>query len=95
LLRAAAIAERGLSVAVVVGDPEDDATRALLAGARAHLRPEDAVVPIAPGQPPPAAVAQSWLDGREVVDGRATAYVCRGTSCSLPIQDPNGFAEQG
>jgi uncharacterized protein YyaL (SSP411 family) len=29
------------------------------------------------------------------VEGRATAYVCRGTSCSLPIQEPNGFAEPG
>ena len=92
LLRAAALAERGLSVAVVVGDPEQAATRALLARARAHLRPEDAVVPIAPGQPAPAAVASSWIDGREAVDGRATAYLCRGTSCSLPIQEPEGFA---
>jgi uncharacterized protein YyaL (SSP411 family) len=94
LLRAAAIAERGISVAVIVGGPNEDETRALQRGARAHLRPEDAVVPLTPGQPPPAAVAASWLDGREAVDGRATAYVCHGTHCSLPIHDPNGFETQ-
>ncbi len=95
LLRAAAIAERGISVAVIVGGPNEDETHALQRGARAHLRPEDAVVPLTPGQPPPAAVAASWLNGREAVDGRATAYVCHGTHCSLPIHDPNGFETQG
>ena len=34
----------------------------------------------------------NWLAGREPVDGRATAYVCRGTSCSLPITDPADLA---
>ena len=93
LLRAAALAERGLSVAVVVGDPEQAATRALLAAARSELQLEDAVVPIAPGQAPPVAVASSWIDGRGAVNGRATAYVCRGTTCSLPIHEPKDFAK--
>ncbi len=48
LARAALVAERGLSMAVIVGDPEDEATRALAAQARASLRPEDAVLVVPP-----------------------------------------------
>jgi uncharacterized protein YyaL (SSP411 family) len=92
LLRAAALAERGTSVAVVIGG-DDDATRALLARARKELLPEDAVVAVTPEHAPTAAIASSWLEGREAIDGRATAYVCRGTTCSLPIHEPDGFAE--
>ena len=29
--------------------------------------------------------------GKTVVDGEATAYVCVGTSCSLPITTPEGL----
>ncbi len=92
LLRAAALFERGLSVAVVIGDPEKDTTRALLAEARRALGPEDAVVHAAPGAPTPPALAPSWLAGREPESGRATAWVCRGTSCSLPVTEPEGLA---
>jgi uncharacterized protein YyaL (SSP411 family) len=91
LLRAAAVAERGISVAVVVGDPSDPATQALLSGARQALGPEDAVVRVVPGAPPPNGIATSWLEGREPVGGRPTAYVCRGTTCSLPITHPEDF----
>jgi uncharacterized protein YyaL (SSP411 family) len=48
LARAALAAERGLSLALIVGDPEDAATRALAARARADLRPEDAVLVVQP-----------------------------------------------
>jgi len=92
LLRAAALAERGLSVAVVVGDPRDDATRSLLAAARRALGPEDAVVSVETDATSPPAVAGSWLAGREARDGRPTAYVCRGTTCSLPILEPAELA---
>jgi len=92
LARVAALAERGPSVAVVVGDPDDAATRALAARARRVLAPEDAVVVAAPGAPPPPGLDPSWLAGREPAGGRATAWVCRGTSCSLPVSDPDALA---
>ncbi|MGH0028252.1 MAG: thioredoxin domain-containing protein [Myxococcota bacterium] len=88
LSRAALLAERGLSVAVVVGEGEDAA--ALARRARHVLAPEDAVLVCAPGEVPDG-VDPSWLAGRDPVDDRATAYVCRGTTCSLPVTDADAL----
>jgi uncharacterized protein YyaL (SSP411 family) len=75
-------------VAVVVGDPAASETQALAARARSVLAPEDAVLISAPGGPLPERIDPFWLTGREARAGKPTAYVCRGTSCSLPISDP-------
>jgi hypothetical protein len=91
LLRAAVAAARGLSVAVVVGDPRDPATRALARAARLALGPDDAVVAVAPGGKP-AGLDPSWLEGRAAAGGRPTVWVCRGTECSLPVTDPAALA---
>jgi len=94
LLRAVALATRGLSVAVVIGDPALDAggARALAERARALLLPDDLVVVIAPGDRAPEGLAQSWIAGRDLVDGQAAAYVCRGVTCSLPVTEPSQLA---
>jgi uncharacterized protein YyaL (SSP411 family) len=93
LARAALAAERGLSVAVIVGDPEDAATRALAARARAALRPEDAVLVVQPeSSASPVGVDSHWIGGRKLVDGRPAAYVCRGVECSLPALSPDELA---
>jgi uncharacterized protein YyaL (SSP411 family) len=88
LLRAVALRHRGLAVALVVGTTGDAATRALAERARRVLRPEDAIVVVAPGEAPPIGVASEWLAGREAIGGRATAYLCHGHACSLPVHDP-------
>ena len=88
LLRAIALRCRGISVAVVVGDPSATDTRALADRARRILRPEDAVLVARPGQGATVGIAADWLAGREALDGRATAYLCHGTICSLPVHEP-------
>ena len=90
LARAALAAERGLSVAVVVGPAEAPGTAALAARARRVLGPADAVLVTAPGGRPEG-VDGAWLAGRDAVDGRPTAYVCRGIACSLPVTDPEAL----
>ena len=87
MLRAAAWAEAGPSTAVIVGATEDPATAALALRARRLLAPDEAVVVVAPGELP-VGVDRSWLEGRDPKDGLPTAYVCRGTTCSLPATDP-------
>jgi hypothetical protein len=101
LARAALAAERGLSLALIVGNPEDAATRALAERARTALRPEDAVLVVQPelsGKPSessrepnssPIGVDPNWISGRELVDGQPAAYVCRGVECSLPALSPD------
>jgi len=93
LIRAAHLAEQGLCVAVVVGAPGESATRDLLAAARRLLRLEDAVLAIAPGASTPEGVDPAWGLDRVAVDGRPTAYLCHGTSCSLPVMHPEALAQ--
>ena len=88
LLRAVALCCRGLCVAVVLG-PQESETRARLAARARHLlHPDDAVVSLEAGQPAPPGVDPAWLKGREVPAGQAAAFVCRGTTCSLPVTRP-------
>ncbi|MEE8164497.1 MAG: hypothetical protein V3T64_02910, partial [Myxococcota bacterium] len=88
LLRAVALRSRGLSVAIVIGDPASTQTSALASRARRVLRPEDAVVVVAAGEDAPPGIASDWLAGRVAPMERPTAYICRGTACSLPIHEP-------
>ncbi len=89
LLRAIALRIRGMSVAVVIGQGGASDTHALADRARRVLRPEDAVVVAQPGQAAPAGVASDWLMSREAIGGRATAYICHGQTCSLPVHEPH------
>ena len=89
LLRAVALRSRGLAVAVVIGEPSAGDTVALAERARRVLRPDDAVIVLAPGARPPQGIAAEWVAGRDAKGGRATAYLCRGTSCSLPVHVPS------
>jgi uncharacterized protein YyaL (SSP411 family) len=89
LLRAVALLTRGVSLAVIVGDPEMPETRALALRARRALPPDDSVVVVSPGADAPAGLDPRWLEGREAVESAATAYVCRGTQCSLPVTHPD------
>jgi len=92
LARAACWAERGLAAAVVVGDPGDARTRALALRARRLLAPEELVLVCAPGAPTPSGVDPAWLAGREPAAGAPAAFVCRGTTCSLPVTEPAALA---
>ncbi len=89
LVRGVALRARGLSVAVIVGDPSDGRTEALAVRARRVLLPEDGVIVSPPGAEAPRGLDPSWLAGREQQGGEPTAYVCRGTTCSLPVTDPD------
>ncbi len=88
LLRAVALRTRGLSVAIVIGDPAATRTSALASRARRVLRPEDAVVVVAPGEDAAPGIAADWLSGRVAPMDRPTAYICRGDACSLPVHEP-------
>jgi uncharacterized protein len=77
---------------VVVGEPGAADTEALLRAAGQRYLP-NTVVAFAP----PEALAAGThrvplLDGRVPVEARATAFVCEGYTCRLPIIDPAALA---
>jgi uncharacterized protein len=74
----------------VVGDQGDPATRALLDVARGGGR--DDLVVAASAEPANSSVP--LLADRIAIDGRPTAYVCRGFVCELPVTEPDKLREQ-
>jgi hypothetical protein len=91
LVRAGALADSGIGVGLVIGEAGDPRTEALLARARALLGPDDFALAVVPGEKP-AWLDPAWLEGRGAVDGRPTAYLCRGSVCSLPAHVPEALA---
>ena len=41
-----------------------------------------------------AGAGMPLLEGRTMVDGKTTAYVCRNYACELPVTDPAALARQ-
>jgi len=87
LVRAAALLECGMGVALVLGSPQDPRSQALAARARQLLGPDEAVVLTDPAAVP-AWLGPEWMEGREPTGDGPTAYLCRGKTCSLPAQTP-------
>ena len=75
---------------VVVGDPQAEETRSLLAPLRGRL-PSFAFVGLAPGEPAP--FPTPLLEGRASASV-PTAYVCRKFVCGLPATAPSALAAQ-
>jgi len=74
---------------VIRGTPGAQDTRGLRDAASSLPDPEKIVTVIGPDDPLPASHPAA---GKSMSDGRAIAYVCRGTRCSLPVQDPFALA---
>jgi len=82
LVRAALAAQHGVGVAVIVAGKDPAGATALAETARRALRPEDGVLVDSPAI---SAISDRWLLDRDAIDGRATAYLCHGFTCSLPV----------
>lgn len=78
---------------VIVGELEDDATRALLREVRARLLHGTVVAVIPPGAP---LIDEQWplLSGRPLLAGKPTAYVCRKRLCNFPVNAPADLISQ-
>ena len=69
---------------VLLGDPADTETKALLHNIHASFIPNKTLLCFDPAQPPPRGVP-GLLAGKTRVDDKLTAYVCHNFSCSLPV----------
>ena len=73
---------------VVVGDDDEPGARALLARVHGRSLPGRTLVAIADG----ASLAPGHpAAGKTRIDGKATAYVCRGSTCSPPATDADAL----
>jgi uncharacterized protein YyaL (SSP411 family) len=88
LLAATDLLTDGITV-VVAGAPRAADTQALIAAARVH--PDPALVLLHAG-PDPALPADHPASCKGPVGGRAAAFVCRGSACSLPVVEPAALA---
>ncbi len=68
----------------IVGDPGSADTQALLHVVRDGYRPFQVV---ALGTPGPQGAQGPLMEDRDLVDGQATAYVCRDFVCQVPVTD--------
>ncbi len=83
-LQAYQLASTPIDEIAIVGDAEADDTKALLEIARAGYHPGRVVALSAT----PDTSAVPLLRDRAAIDGRATAYLCRGFACQRPTTDP-------
>ncbi len=77
----------------LVGDPSAADTRALAEAVLRPFLPGKVMLLRDPREEPPA-VASPLLEGRAMIDGRATAYVCENYTCQLPVTDVDGLRRQ-
>jgi len=77
---------------VIVGDASAPDTRALLEVARRGFHPNRALLVRPPGEDPGllGRLAPVVRDLR-ALDGRATAYLCRGLACEQPVTGPEAL----
>jgi uncharacterized protein YyaL (SSP411 family) len=80
-----------LQEVAILGDPHQPQTSALVRQLWIHYRPYTLA---AISDFPPASNAPALLQGRSLIDGKPTAYVCQNFSCKLPVTEPADFALQ-
>jgi uncharacterized protein YyaL (SSP411 family) len=72
----------------IIGDPDDERTRALRREVVSRLLPGSVTLTGASGD------ASPLLAGRETRDGRPAAYVCEHYTCKQPVTDADALREQ-
>ncbi|MBK6426885.1 MAG: thioredoxin domain-containing protein [Blastocatellia bacterium] len=77
----------------IVGDPADEAARALAREARRRYVPGMVVAGASPDDSESAAMIPVLHD-RGLVDGKPAAYVCQDRTCGLPVTTVEALAEQ-
>jgi uncharacterized protein len=78
---------------VVVGEPEAEDTRALIDCVRERFRPNKVLIRAAQSDERAAELIPLLRD-RAMLDGKATAFVCRDGTCKLPVDDADALRSQ-
>jgi uncharacterized protein YyaL (SSP411 family) len=73
---------------VIVGEPDSEDTRQMLAALRKEYLPNKVVLLRQPGDNPPITKFAPYTEPMTGIEGKATAYVCRNYICRMPTADP-------
>ncbi len=76
---------------VVIGRPGSADTKALWQAAHRRFRPFAVSVVVDPNGQASLASHMPWVSSMKMIDGQATAYVCRNFACDAPSTDPGVF----
>ncbi|MEO8682412.1 MAG: thioredoxin domain-containing protein [Vicinamibacterales bacterium] len=76
---------------VVVGRRGSADTTALWQAAHRNYRPFAVMVPVDPAEQGALAAHMPWVAAMTMIDGKATAYVCRNFACDAPATSPDVF----
>jgi uncharacterized protein YyaL (SSP411 family) len=78
---------------VIVGDRNEAGTIALLDAVYSRYLPNKVVAGMA-SEDDPMAEELGLLEGRVLIGGKPTAYVCQNYACQMPVTDPEALLEQ-
>ena len=92
LLAALSAYHAGTPQLVIVGDPAAQDTNSLYEVVRHRYRPTTIVVPVVPQSLDKTAALLPWIARMKMVDGRATAYLCRDFTCESPTTEAGELA---
>ncbi len=90
-LSAAEIAAGTMRQVAVLGEAQDEDFRRMLKAIQSDYRPN---VVVAASSHPIKEVSPALLEGRGMLGGRATAYVCEGFVCKQPVTELEALVEQ-
>ena len=93
-LQAAEFYASAIKQVVIVGERDDPDTQALVDQARRGFNPDRIVALMEPGQAPDTGTGLPLFEGRRMIDGKPTAYVCNNYACDLPVTDIAALAGQ-
>ena len=92
-LQAAQFYANPIKQVVIVGERGNTETEALLAEARKGFNPDRIVALLTPGHED-GEKSLPLFEGRRMIDGLPTAYVCRNYACELPVNDVEALQAQ-
>ena len=92
-LQAAQFYSNPIKQVVIVGERGNTETEALLAEARRGFNPDRIVALLTPGDED-GEKSLPLFEGRRMIDGLPTAYVCRNYACELPVNDVEALQAQ-
>jgi uncharacterized protein YyaL (SSP411 family) len=76
---------------VIIGNPQEADTQALLETVHSRYLPNKVLVVARPDLVDALSERIPLLAGRTQIDGAATAYVCENYACQLPVTEPEAF----